>query len=208
MTDCLKLENRHTGEILRVRRVRDSEGQWVILLDGSLPPGKDGPPRHIHFVETESGRVTSGTLGARVGDKEIVVPAGGSALFPAGTTHAWWNAGQDLLEFNGEASPAADLDRYLQAVFAVVNAGEPGRPSLFHMAHVAWRHRDTQALTVVPPFLQRLILPVILLVGHLLGKYRGDHWPGCPASCPGAPEMDAADAPRSPEQLRNTAKAR
>lgn len=25
--NCLRLENRHTGEILRMRRVRDGEGQ-------------------------------------------------------------------------------------------------------------------------------------------------------------------------------------
>jgi hypothetical protein len=39
-----------------------------------------------------------------------------------------------------------DLDRYLQAVFEVMNAGPEGRPSLFYIAHAALRHRDTQAM--------------------------------------------------------------
>jgi hypothetical protein len=34
----LQLELRHTGEILRMRRVRDSEGQTILALDGWLPP--------------------------------------------------------------------------------------------------------------------------------------------------------------------------
>ena len=39
----------------------------------------------------------TGSLGARVGNDKIVVPAEGSAVFPAGVVHAWWNAGEDLL---------------------------------------------------------------------------------------------------------------
>jgi hypothetical protein len=29
---------------------------------------------------------------------------------------------------------------------------------------------------------------VVLFIGLILGKYRGDSWPGSPASCTGAPE--------------------
>jgi hypothetical protein len=31
----LRLENRHAGEILRMRRVPDAEGQIVLTIDGS-----------------------------------------------------------------------------------------------------------------------------------------------------------------------------
>jgi quercetin dioxygenase-like cupin family protein len=194
MSDGLRLTNRHTGETLSLRRTRDPQGQMIMLMEGSLPPGKSGPPAHVHLFENESGRVQSGTLGTRVGGKETVVPAGGSAVLPAGVVHTWWNAGQDVLEFSGQASPVVDLDRYLQAVFAVFNASASGRPSIFYMAHVLWRHRHTQVVAAVPQALQRLVLPVVLLAGHLLGKYRGDNWPGSPASCPGAPYVILADA--------------
>lgn len=194
MDTFLTLENRHTGEILRMRRLRDVEGQMIMTIDGSLPPGKSGPPPHVHFHEHEEGIVQSGTLGAQVGDKRIVVPAGGTAVLPAGVVHSWWNAGKDMLEFNGRVIPVVDLDRYLQAIFAVVNASTSGRPSIFYMAHVMWRHRHTQALATPPRAIQRIVVPVVLLVGRILGKYRGDSWPGSPASCPGAPEVNAASA--------------
>jgi quercetin dioxygenase-like cupin family protein len=42
--------------------------------------------------------VKAGTLGARVGDRKIVVSAGGTAVFPAQVVHSWWNAGEDMLE--------------------------------------------------------------------------------------------------------------
>ena len=194
MDNFLRLENRHTGEILRMRRVRDSEGRVTLTLDGSLPPRSSGPPVHVHFREREEGSVKAGTLGARVGDERIMVPAGGNAVFPAGVLHAWWNAGEDVLEFSGRAIPAVDLDRYLQAVFAVLNASASGRPSIFYMAHVLWRHRHTQALAVPPRVIQQVVCPMVLLVGHVLGKYRGNSWPGSPESCTGAPEVSTANA--------------
>jgi mannose-6-phosphate isomerase-like protein (cupin superfamily) len=187
----LRLENRHTGEILRMSRVRDSAGQTILALDGSLPPREDGPPLHIHFHQREEGIVKAGTLGAQVGTEKIIVPTGGTAVLPAGVVHKWWNAGDDLLELSGRTIPAGDLDRYLQAIFAVLNVSPSGRPSIFYIAHVAWRHRHTQALAMPPRAIQRVIFPLILFAGCVLGKYRGSSWPGSPESCPGAPLVDA-----------------
>jgi len=185
----LQLENRRTREILRMRRVRDAEGQTILAVEGSLPPRASGPPPHIHFHLREEVAVKAGSLGVRVGKEKIVVPAGGTAVFPSGVIHAWWNAGDDLLELGGRAIPAGDLDRYLQALFAVLNASSSGRPSIFYLAHVLWRHRHTQSVTLPPRIIQQIVFPIVLLVGRVLGKYRGDSWPGSPASCTGAPEV-------------------
>jgi len=191
MDNFLRLENRQSGEILFIRRVRDAQGQIVLALEGTLPPGTNGPPLHVHFGEDESGTVAAGTLGAQVGTKKIVVPTGGTVTLPKGVYHRWWNAGDDLLEFNGQVVPAVDLDRFLQAMFAVLNAGSNRRPPIFYLAHVLWRHRDSQLLSIPPPAIQRFVLPVLLIIGRILGKYRGSNWPGSPESCPGAPLVDA-----------------
>jgi hypothetical protein len=66
-----------------------------------------------------------------------------------------------------------------------------GRPSIFYLAHVLWRHRRTQRLALPPRAIQQVVFPVILLLGHIFGKYRGSEWPGSPASCVGAPETVA-----------------
>lgn len=191
MDDFLKLENRHSGEVLRMSRRHNPQGQIVLILEGSLPPRANGPPLHVHIREQEEGTVKAGTLGAQVGTKKITVPTGGTAVLPAGLPHRWWNAGDDLLELSGQVVPVVDLDRYLQAVFALLNASSNGRPSIFHLAHVLWRHRETQSLSVAPPAIQRIALPVLVFIGRILGKYRGSNWPGSPESCPGAPLVDA-----------------
>ncbi|MFQ5419978.1 MAG: cupin domain-containing protein, partial [Anaerolineae bacterium] len=139
MNNSLKLENRHTGEILWLRRFRLESGEEALQLKGSLPPGQEGPPLHYHVFETEEGTIIKGKLGAQVNGRTLTVEPGQKAVFPAGALHNWWNAGDELLEFEGTSSPAVDLDRYLQAVFAVLNAGKPDRPDLFYFAHVAHR---------------------------------------------------------------------
>jgi quercetin dioxygenase-like cupin family protein len=188
----LKLENRHTGERLRLRRLHDARGETILTIEGSLPPGMAGPPLHVHFHQREEGSVKAGTVGAQIGSEKIIVPAGGTAVFPAGIVHNWWNAGDDLLELSGHAIPAVDLDRFLQAIFAVVNASPSGRPSIFYLAHVAWRHRHTQAIAIPPRIVQMAVFPLVLLVGFALGKYRGESWPGSPASCTGAPTLEVS----------------
>ena len=170
-----------------MRRVRRSD-QVVLEIEGSLPPKGEGPPLHVHLLECEEGEVVSGVVSAIVGGKTIKAAAGEHAVFPVGVAHRWWNAENQPLQVKGHVVPIVDLDRYLQAVFAVANAGQSGRMPLFYVAHLAYRHRRTQRLATVPWAVQRVVFPAIVFVGWLLGKYRGDAWPGAPKSCPGAPE--------------------
>jgi hypothetical protein len=99
-----------------------------------------------------------------------------------------------VLVFEGFTRPAVDMDRYLQAVFEVMNAGAPNRPSLFYLAHIALRHRRTQAVLVMPAPIQAVLFRLAFAAGTLLGRYRGTDWPGCPARCTGAPDAVTVDA--------------
>ena len=190
---ALRLENKHTGEVLQLRRLQE-EGQEVFELRGTLPARSEGPPMHIHHLEDEEGLVTAGTLSALVGGKRVDVGAGQRVVLPRGIPHRWWNEGDQPLAFDGRTRPAVDLDRYLQAVFEVMNAGPPDRPPLFYLAHVALRHRRTQTVLVMPPPIQAVLFRVVVALGTLLGRYRGTEWPGCPARCTGVPNVDGTGA--------------
>lgn len=182
----LRLENRHTGEVLELLR-RRHDGQVVLELRGTLPAHRDGPPLHIHYLEDEVGTVTAGTLSAIVGGRRMDAGPGQSVQLPRGVPHRWWNEGDEPLAFEGQVRPVVDLDRYLQAIFEVANAGPKDRPPLFYMAHVALRHRRTQTALVMPRPLRAVLFRVAYALGTLLGRYRGTEWPGCPARCQGAP---------------------
>ena len=185
------LHNRHTGETLRMRRVvRD--GVLCLELKGTLPARCDGPPLHIHTVEDERGIVASGTLSAEVDGRVLRVAHGDSVVFPKGSAHRWWNGSDEPLAFDGWAVPAVDLDVYLGAVFEVLNSGPVNRPPVFYMAHLAWRHRKTQVALFAPRWVQAVLVPLLVLTGTLLGKYRGTEWPGCPARFAPAPTVHGA----------------
>ena len=167
---------------------------------GTLPPHRQGPPLHLHYVKQEEGRVTAGRLSADVAGKRVDFGPGEAVRLPAGVPHRWWNDGAEPLVFEGEARPLADLDRYLQAIFDVMNAGAPNRPPLFYLAHVALRHRRTQAALILPRPVQALLFRAVVALGTVLGRYRGTEWPGCPSRCTGAPEAEEDLTPASQEQ--------
>jgi mannose-6-phosphate isomerase-like protein (cupin superfamily) len=191
----LRLVNTHTGEVLELRRLREN-GEAVLELRGTLPAHSQGPPLHVHYHEDEEGLVTAGTLSVEVGGRRIDAGPGQIARLPHGVPHRWWNDGDEPLAFEGRTRPAVDLDRYLQAIFEVMNAGPQNRPPLFYLAHVALRHRRTQAVLVMPLPVQAILFRVVVALGTLLGRYRGTDWPGCPARCTGAPEPAGDDHPR------------
>jgi mannose-6-phosphate isomerase-like protein (cupin superfamily) len=181
----LALANRHTGETLAMRRVMRGGETWL-ELKGTLPPHREGPPMHIHFVEDEDGYVKSGVLSYVIDGRKTTARPGESTTIARGLAHRWWNDGDELLEFEGYARPVVDLDRYLQAIFEVLNAGPDGRPPLFYIAHAALRHRHTQTVLLMPRPVQTVLFRVVVAIGTLLGRYRGHDWPGCPSRCLGA----------------------
>lgn len=191
----MRLTNTHTGEVLEIDRVT-VDGEDAFRLRGTLPAHREGPPLHVHHLEDEEGSITAGVLSVEVNGERREIGAGGTVRLPRGVPHRWWNDGDEPLAFDGLTRPAVDLDRYLQAVFEVMNAGPPGRPPLVYMAHVAVRHRRTQSVLVMPPALQWVVFRVAVAIGTLLGKYRGTEWPGCPARCTGA-EAVAPGAPHT-----------
>jgi len=185
-TGWLTLINRHSGERLQMRRV-PVDGEMCLELRGTLPPHSDGPPLHIHSRENEEGTVMAGTLAAQVDGVQVRIEQGGPVRLPMGSAHRWWNGGTETLRFDGFARPVIDLDRFLSATFDVLNSGPERRPPVFYMAHVLWRHRKTQRLLIAPRWIQAVLFPTIVLVGTVLGRYRGTDWPGCPDRCHAAP---------------------
>jgi hypothetical protein len=92
----------------------------------------------------------------------------------------------------------ADIGRRYQIDGRRVSIG-PGQttPPLFYLAHLALRHRHTQAVLILPRLAQAVLFRVLVALGTVLGRYRGDGWPGCPSRCLGAPaarEQSSAQA--------------
>jgi mannose-6-phosphate isomerase-like protein (cupin superfamily) len=155
----ITLVNRHTTERLVLRHADD--GRDVVHLRGTLEPGRPGPPLHVHLRSDERGRVLAGTVGVRIGRRTSTHGPGSALFLPKGVPHTWWNAGDDLLEMEGEVDEAGAFIPFLAGVFELVNASPTGRPSLPRLAKLLRAHRDEYRLAAVPALVERVLFPVM-----------------------------------------------
>jgi mannose-6-phosphate isomerase-like protein (cupin superfamily) len=78
---------------------------------------------HVHENEDEYSYVLEGTIGARVGDREVVAGPGGCLIKPRGLMHTFWNAGPGPARILEVIAPAG-----FEAYFAeLAEAGDSGR---------------------------------------------------------------------------------
>ncbi|MEJ7814322.1 MAG: cupin domain-containing protein [Rubrobacter sp.] len=75
------------GHRFRILQSAGETGGKSLRLEYCAPP-RGNAPEHIHPRQEARLRVTSGTLGFRVGDREQTLDADQSAVGPAGVPHA------------------------------------------------------------------------------------------------------------------------
>ncbi len=160
-----------SGEVLTfLGVVRTPDGDRA-EAEGIAQPGA-GPPMHVHYRQEEAIRVVSGRLGYRVlGEEPRFAGPGELAVFAPGVPHRWWNAGDAELHTTGWVRPPDNIEFFLGALFASAKANGGGRPSVFDAAFLITRYRSEYAMLAIPAPVQRLLFPLVLFFGRLLGKY-------------------------------------
>ena len=165
------IDNGH-GELLTFTGITASATGDRIDIDGTAQPGA-GPPMHVHYLQEESVRVIAGRVGYQVLGSDVQFgEAGDVVTWPAGVPHKWWNAGTGEARMIGWCSPPGNVEFYLGAIFASMKQNGGGRPGLFDAAYMTVRYRSEFEMLAVPPFVRRVLMPLIYAVGRALGKYR------------------------------------
>ncbi len=97
-------------------------GGAFVIVEHPIEPGRLVMP-HVHTHEDEYSYVLEGTVGARVGDREVVAGPGGYLIKPRGLMHTFWNAGPGPARLLEIISPAG-----FEAYFVeLADAGAPDR---------------------------------------------------------------------------------
>jgi hypothetical protein len=110
-------------------------------------------------------------------------------VWPAGTLHRWWNAGDGKLLTSGAISPPLNYEFFLGTVFASAKE-HGGRPGIFDAAFIMTRYRTEHAMVEMPSFVRRVALPVVYVIGRVLGKYA--KYKDAPEAMTPAPRATAA----------------
>lgn len=154
-----------------LRRVTTPEGE-ALEIESAVQPGV-GPPMHAHLIQEEGFTVDSGRVGyQRKGEEPQFAGPGESVVFRAGESHRFWNAGTDELRCTGYIRPPDNIEYFLGALFHAQKVSGAARPEAFDAAFLISRYRSEFSMDEIPVFVQRVIFPVQVMLGHALGKYR------------------------------------
>lgn len=168
------------------RRVPGANGDRV-EGDAHVAPGA-GPPMHVHYLQDEGFTVVRGRIGFQRGSQDPeYATEGATIVFRAGESHRFWNAGQEDLYCTAYIEPAGNAEYFLAALFASQKNNGGVRPDLFDVAYLTRRYRTEYALLEIPAVVQRLVFPILVLFGTMLGRY---------AKYADAPEAMSSHPPR------------
>jgi hypothetical protein len=139
-------------------------------VENVVEPGA-GPVMHVHHQE-EALTVLQGRIGyQRLGERARFAGPGETVAFRAGEAHKFWNAGEEDLRGTGYIEPADNVEYFLGAIFESQRRSGGSRPNLFDAAFLARRYRSEFGMAGIPAPVQRLVFPVLVAIGRLLGRY-------------------------------------
>lgn len=117
-------EFRYFGDRFRILQSCRDTDDGSTRADYFAAPGAR-VPGHVHRDQEERFEVVSGTLGVRVGGRELILGPGQSAAGPAGVPHAWWNPNDgEEVRFLAELRPGLDVEVLLETVLGLARDGK------------------------------------------------------------------------------------
>jgi hypothetical protein len=126
----------------------------------------------VHHLQEEVARVVAGRMGYQLpGEEPQFAGPGEVVAWPAGTAHRWWNAGDTELHMSGWCRPPGNVEFYLGSIFASMKATGKNRPGIFDAAFLITKYRSEFAMLAIPAPIQRVLFPIAIAIGRMLGKY-------------------------------------
>ena len=160
------------GERLVFARVVAGKVSDRLEGENIVQPGA-GPPMHAHRLQEEVLTVRQGRMGyQRPGEPARYAGPGETVAFGPGEAHKFWNAGDDELVCTGYIEPILNVEYFLTEMFASVQRHGGARPGLFDMAYLVTRYRSEFEVLEIPRPVQWIVFPLLVALGHLLGRYK------------------------------------
>jgi len=114
------------GEITLKVSGKDSGG-LLSVDEFTVLGGGDGPPLHVHYAHDETLFVLEGELHFRIGERDIVAPAGAFAYVPRGVAHTFSNVGETAAKLLGVFTPGG-YERCYEEIAQTFPEGAPADP--------------------------------------------------------------------------------
>jgi mannose-6-phosphate isomerase-like protein (cupin superfamily) len=171
------IENPVTGERVIPRIAPTEDNGWWAVSDHYAPPGARAVARHIHPNTTEIFTIVRGHIAVRLGERTFTTGPGIRIEVPPGTSHDWWNAGDETAWVIVEASPGQRFETLTRNLFFLAaddKTDHTGRPGLLQTALLAREFDDTMRLASPPHAVQRILFAALAPLARWRG-YRGSY---------------------------------
>lgn len=176
------------GEVMTFLGVKKNPEGDCLEVENRIQPGA-GPPMHVHHLQEEAISIINGKMGYQIAGEEAQYAFQGEFVtFAPGQAHRFWNAGDEELLIRGYLLPPLNFEYLLTANFESMRKGG-GRPNLFEGIYLLARYKSEFSL-VIPGFIQQYLFPIIISIGHALGKYEKYADAPEPATKPLVPPQD------------------
>ena len=166
------VENPMIGDRVTWRKTAQETHGELLRYELVVWPAAKGPLAHIHPRQEERFEVLSGTLRARVGDREQTLSVGQSLVVAPGTPHTWWNDGQDEAHVLVEFRPALHFETILETGYGLARDGktnEKGVPNPLQLGVMFNEYKDEIYLAALPIAAQKVLWALLGTIGKLLG---------------------------------------
>jgi quercetin dioxygenase-like cupin family protein len=168
------IEHPVTGETITFLRTSEETGGEYARSELRVKPHGFVAAPHVHPLMEETFEMESGAFTLVVDGEERRVGAGEGAIVPAGTPHAWWNAGEEEAVAIVEHRPALKAEEFFETMFGLAQDGKvsprTGLPNLLWLALMTLRYRRDFAHVASPPLpVQLAIFTPLAVVAKLFG---------------------------------------
>jgi quercetin dioxygenase-like cupin family protein len=148
------IDNPVSGERIVIRE----SGEELLAFDLYLPPGGHVPAAHVHPAQEERFTVVEGRMRFRLGRRTIMARPGETVLVPAGRSHWFGNAGQDVAHARVEVRPALRMEELFEATARTGHVPGTRVPRPTDLAALLLEFRRELAVPNVPAFMVRAAL--------------------------------------------------
>ena len=164
------IENPVTGDRIKfIKTAVDTNGE---LLELEYTTSKAGGtvPLHIHRIAEERFTVIRGKLGVQLGEKDVALEPGETAVIEPRTPHRFWNLDETETTFLTEIRPALHFQTYFETVFGLARDGKVNKDGLPNFWQLMVLAQVADSYTAgAPDFLLDAIIGICAPLGKMLG---------------------------------------
>jgi quercetin dioxygenase-like cupin family protein len=176
------IENPVTGERILFRKTSAETNSEAVVIECFVKPNGFVAMAHVHPSQQERFEVLKGSLMFKLDGQELPAGPGDRILVRPGSTHQFWNAGDEEAHFVCEVRPALQFEQLIETMFLLAGDGKTnkkGMPNPLRLAVIARAHFDTVRLPFPPVWMQRVGLALGAPLGRALG-YKPTYAPATP----------------------------